>query len=157
MASSVTHPIVRGATAADHGFLVDCNVAMALETEHLHLPRERVASGVSAILADAALGRYALVEVDGAPVGTLMLTWEWSDWRNGLFWWIQSVYILPDARRQGHFRRLYQAVRAEAAADPRCCGLRLYVERENLAAQRTYSALGMHETPYRIFEEEFAR
>jgi ribosomal protein S18 acetylase RimI-like enzyme len=88
-------------------------------------------------------------------IGSLMVTFEWSDWRNGRFWWIQSVYVAADARRQGVYSALHAAVRNRATADPESCGIRLYVEQDNHVAQQTYRALGMTETHYRLYEEEF--
>jgi ribosomal protein S18 acetylase RimI-like enzyme len=103
-------------------------------------------------------GHYLIAEITGGePVGALMLTFEWSDWRNGRFWWIQSVYVRPDYRRKGVYSALHQHVRNAARADSESCGLRLYVERENTGAQATYRAMGMVETHYRLYEEEFIR
>ena len=96
-------------------------------------------------------------EVIAEPVGMLMLTREWSDWRCGHWWWIQSVYVAPAHRRGGVFRALYAHVHALAAAEPDVLGLRLYVERDNATAQATYSSLGMHDAGYRIFETAIAR
>ena len=106
--------------------------------------------------ADEDLGRYYVAERGGEVVGCLMVTYEWSDWRNGTFWWIQSVYVTPSARRTGTFRRLYTTVRETALAGG-ACGLRLYVERDNRGAQATYASLGMVTTPYLLLEEEFER
>ena len=105
------------------------------------------------LLNDPSLGFYVVAERAGEVVGSLMVTNEWSDWRNGLFWWIQSVYIVPAARRQGVYRALYDFVREMARADPGICGFRLYVEKDNTAAQRTYSSLGMAPTDYLVYEE----
>lgn len=148
---------VRAARPGDAAMLVAFNEAMARETEDLALDRDRLAAGVEAVFADPERGRYVVVEEEGRVVAALMLTREWSDWRNGFFWWIQSVYVRPEARRRGHYRRLYEHVRAEASRDPAVCGLRLYVERENRTARRTYADLGMTETPYRLYEVELAR
>ncbi|MCG6117611.1 MAG: GNAT family N-acetyltransferase [Aquimonas sp.] len=148
----MTTPHLRAATSADIGVLVDFNAAMALETEALELDRERLQRGVAALLAAPARGRYRLAELDGQVAGALLLTFEWSDWRCGDWWWIQSVYVRPEARRRGVFRALYRSVADEARADPGVCGLRLYVERDNLAAQETYASLGMAETHYRMYE-----
>jgi GNAT superfamily N-acetyltransferase len=148
---------VRHARPEDARTLVDFNVAMARETEDLELDPERLAAGIDAVLADPGRGRYLVVEEAGRVVAALMLTREWSDWRNGFFWWIQSVYVRPEARRRGHYRRLYERVRAEAAAEPDVCGLRLYVELENHPARRTYSELGMAETRYRLYEIELGQ
>ena len=144
---------VRAAEARDSDVLVELARAMARETEDRELDRETVRAGIEALLADPNRGRVFVVEADGETVATLALTLEWSDWRNGFFWWIQSVYVEPAHRRRGHYRRLHRHVEALAAADPDVFGLRLYVERENVNAQTTYRALGMHETPYRLYEQ----
>jgi ribosomal protein S18 acetylase RimI-like enzyme len=143
---------LRCADPRDLDVLVEFNAAMAMETEALSLDRERLRAGVAALLADPAKGRYRLAERAGEVVGALMLTREWSDWRCGDWWWIQSVYVRADARRAGVFRALFDSVAVEARADAGVCGLRLYVERDNLRAQATYRALGMDETHYRLFE-----
>ncbi|HKA39395.1 MAG TPA: GNAT family N-acetyltransferase, partial [Burkholderiales bacterium] len=99
------------------------------------------------------LGFYVVAQRNGDIVGSLMVTTEWSDWRNGSFWWIQSVYVLPQARRQGIYRRLHEFVKAEAGRKGDVCGFRLYVERGNVPAQNTYASLGMVETEYKLYEE----
>ena len=98
-----------------------------------------------------------MIEAGGEVAAALTITTEWSDWRNGFFWWIQSVYVRPEHRRRGLYRTLHEHVRAAAEADPEVCGLRLYVERENASAQETYRALGMHETHYRMYEQATRR
>jgi ribosomal protein S18 acetylase RimI-like enzyme len=130
---------------------------MARETEALELDLPTLRAGVAALLADATLGRVLMLEDGGEVVATLMLTQEWSDWRDGMFWWIQSVYVSPAHRRRGHYRRLHDHVVALAARDPSVCGIRLYVEHENRNAQATYRALGMHETAYRLYEQSTRR
>jgi len=144
---------IRAAVAADRDWLADCAVAMALETEHKRLDPDTVRAGIAAGLADAAKARY-FIACDGedARAGTLMLTGEWSDWRNGDWWWIQSVYVAPQHRRRGVFAALYRHVEALARAAPGVVGLRLYVERGNDAARRTYAALGMADAGYDILE-----
>lgn len=144
---------VRPATPDDRDALVEFAAAMARETEAKDLDLPTLRAGVAALLADPARGRVFAVESAGRVVASLLVTSEWSDWRNGFFWWIQSVYVRPEERRRGHYRRLHEHVRALAARDPSVCGLRLYVERENRRAQATYQSLGMRETPYRIYEE----
>lgn len=144
---------VRAARPEDLDALVGFNLAMARETEELTLDPATVRSGVAALLASPDRGRVFVVENGGTAVATLTLTLEWSDWRNGNFWWIQSVYVDLDHRRRGHYRRLYEHVRALAARDPAVCGLRLYVERNNRAARATYRSLGMEETAYRVYEQ----
>jgi ribosomal protein S18 acetylase RimI-like enzyme len=144
---------IREAQPADLDVLAGFAQAMARETEGKELHDATLRPGVAALLADPALGRTFVVESKGEVVASLMLTTEWSEWRNGLFWWIQSVYVRPGERGRGHYRRLHEHVRALAAEDPRVCGLRLYVERENTGAQATYRAMGMDETHYLLFEE----
>lgn len=148
---------VREATPADRDFLVDCASAMALETEHKELDLPTLRAGVAALLDDATRGRVFVAEVGGAPAATLMLTYEWSDWRNGFFWWIQSVYVVPAQRRRGLYRLLHEHVRELAARTDGVYGLRLYVERDNADAQQTYRRMGMEETAYRIYEEPVRR
>ena len=150
---SDTDPRIRDAMPADRDFLVDCARAMARETEHLELDLATLRAGITALLGDPARGRVFVAELAGAPTATLMLTCEWSDWRNGFFWWIQSVYVVPEARRRGLYRMLHEHVRDIAAQTDDVCGLRLYVERENHAAQATYRRMGMTETHYRLYEQ----
>jgi ribosomal protein S18 acetylase RimI-like enzyme len=144
---------VRPAEARDLEALVGFAAAMAHETEGKALDGPTLRAGVAALLADPGRGRTFVVESGGAVVASLMLTFEWSDWRNGFWWWIQSVYVAPGERRRGHYRRLHGHVRALAAAQPDVCGLRLYVENDNAGAQATYRRMGMHEAPYKVFEE----
>ena len=144
---------VRLARPGDAPALVEFNAAMALETEGKRLLPEVIGAGVRSLLRSPKAGFYLLAEARGEVVGALMITKEWSDWRNGTFWWIQSVYVRPAFRRQGVYRRLYRHIQKLAKADPRVCGFRLYVERENRRAQTTYRKLGMKKTPYLVFEE----
>jgi len=143
---------VRDAGLADIPFVVDSNAAMALETERKTLDRGVLERGVSALFAQRTRGFYLVAERAGERVGCLLVTYEWSDWRNGEWWWLQSVYVTPVARRCGVFRALHADVerRARAAAD--VIGLRLYVEQDNRRAQATYSSLGMAPTHYRLYE-----
>jgi GNAT superfamily N-acetyltransferase len=144
---------IRKATAADAGAISRFNQAMALETEGKKLIPERVDAGVRRLIAEPSLGFY-VVAVDGQDiVACLLVTHEWSDWRNGLFWWIQSVFVQQGWRRQGVYSSLYAHVQELAAADPQVCGFRLYVEKDNVAAQQAYAALGMGATDYLIYEE----
>jgi len=146
---------VRSARESDVTTLVAFNRAMAEESEDKGLHEEVLERGVRYLLMHPAEGFYLIAEDDGVVAGTLMVTFEWSDWRNGRFWWIQSVYVSPDHRRRGVYSALHQAVRSRAADDPQACGIRLYVEKENVGAQATYQNLGMVETAYRLYEEEF--
>ena len=143
---------IRLATPADAGVLIEFNAAMALETEGKELLPDVIGAGVRSLLGNPAAGFYLLAEEDSA-VGSLMITKEWSDWRNGTFWWIQSVYVRPQFRRQGIYKNLYRHVQELASKDPAVCGFRLYVERENDRAQATYAALGMKQTHYLVYEE----
>ena len=128
---------------------------MAIETENLHLDRTTLLQGVQAILKDASKGFYTLAEGNGAVVGQMMVTFEWSDWRNGTFWWLQSVYVQPEYRRRGVFRQLYQSLLEEVSSRKDICGLRLYVHKENTAAQRVYERLGLHKAFYDVHEVDF--
>lgn len=147
------------AHAGDLLALIDFNQAMAFETEGRRLDRGTLTHGVKRVLDDDTKGFYLVAKRrgrDGARVvvGQLMVTLEWSDWRNGTFWWIQSVYVAPDARGQGVYRALHETVRALAHDDGHVCGLRLYVEHDNTGAQETYRKVGMRASHYRMFEEE---
>jgi ribosomal protein S18 acetylase RimI-like enzyme len=143
---------VRRATPADCSVLVEFNRRLAVETEGKQLDLDLLHRGVEAGLADPNKALYFVFEEDGEVLGQLMLTREWSDWRNGWIWWIQSVYVRHDARRRGIFRALYDHVHRAAIDDPEVIGLRLYVEQENEAAQETYHRLGMARTGYLVFE-----
>lgn len=145
---------IRPATPSDIPFLVDCNAAMADETEHKSLNREVLERGTRGVFDQPRHGFYLVAERDGAPAGCLLVTFEWSDWRNGDWWWIQSVYVVPTARRHGVFRALYREVECRARGAG-AVGLRLYVERDNVRAQQTYASLGMDEEPYRMFGRGF--
>ncbi len=146
---------VREATINDAGILAEFNGAMARETENKELPPGRTGPGVRALFAKPEYGFYLVAEIENRIAGSLMVTKEWSDWRNGLFWWIQSVYVRPEFRRRGVYRALYEAVRTRAGRHPMVCGCRLYVEKNNAAAQEVYRRLGMYETHYTVFEELF--
>lgn len=150
-------PLIRPALAEDWQTLRDFNCALASETEGKALDPEIAGAGVRALLADPAKGRYLVATVDGRIAGQLMHTREWSDWRNGDIWWLQSVYIHPDFRRQGLFRLLYSTLEAQAQADPGVVGLRLYVEDHNTHAQETYAALGMRRPGYFVLEKMLRR
>jgi len=148
--------VVRPASPEDAEFLARGNIAMALEAEHKRLEPSVVRAGVRTVLADTGKGRYFVAELDGRPVGQLMITYEWSDWRNGNFWWIQSVYVLPDARRRGVFRSLFTRLEQSARAAGNVCGIRLYVERENTRAQATYRQCGMADAGYLVMETDYS-
>ena len=147
--------VVRQATLADSMILSQFNMSMAEETEGRQLDQTTVNAGVKQLFRDSRQGFYLMAEVGGSARGSLMITYEWSDWRNGLFWWIQSVYVVPAARRSGVFTALYQYVKKMAQDDNAACGLRLYMEKDNLPARAVYMAMGMDTTPYQVFEELF--
>ncbi len=128
---------------------------MAEETEGRPLDPAIIGAGVSSLLADADKGRYWLAEANGDVIGQIMVTYEWSDWRNGTLWWIQSVYVHPGHRRNGVFSALYRHVESRARAADNVCGLRLYVEQNNTRAQNTYEALGMINPNYQVMETIF--
>ncbi len=144
---------IRGAEPNDADTVAEFNIAMAWETERKHLDPATVAQGVRAVLAEASHGFYVVAVVADEVVGSLLVTYEWSDWRCGQFWWIQSVYVKPERRRLGIFKELHRFVREQASQRPDVCGLRLYVEQANHIAQKTYAQLGMEETPYHVYEE----
>jgi ribosomal protein S18 acetylase RimI-like enzyme len=146
---------VRDARQEDVALMARWAQAMALETEGKHLDGATVLRGIQRGFDDPNKGRYFLAESDGQPAGMLMLTWEWSDWRDGWWWWIQSVYTAKAFRRSGVYRALYAHVLALAKADPDVRGIRLYVERENTDALRTYQDLGMLDAGYAMFETSF--
>src|SRR3954470_10475853 len=144
---------IRRAAAADAGVIAAFNIAMAHETEGKRLLPPVVAAGVHRLLAEPALGFYLVAEAAAEVVAALMVTTEWSDWRNGRFWWLQSVYVRPAWRRRGVFRALYRELGTIAGNEPDVCGFRLYVEHENANAQATYRSLGMEGTDYLLFEQ----
>jgi ribosomal protein S18 acetylase RimI-like enzyme len=143
---------IRPATVADLPTIVDFNARMALETEHKTLDRDVLARGCAAVLSSSDKGFYTVVERDGTVVGQCLMTFEWSDWRDGWFWWIQSVYVAESTRRQGVWKALYRHLLDRAANDPSVIGIRLYVERANATARSTYEAMGMHDAGYDIME-----
>ena len=144
---------IRLAVETDAEALVEFNQAMALETEGKTLDARILQSGVEAVFRDEKKGFYVVAEQDGRIVGGLMVTFEWSDWRDAWFWWIQSVYILPEYRGRGIYGRLYEFVKTAARDREGVCGFRLYVEKENVRAQKVYEKLGMEETHYLMYEE----
>ena len=146
---------LREATPDDAKAIADCNAAMAQETEARVLESARLGAGVAALLDDERKGRYWVAESDGHIVGQIMVTYEWSDWRNATIWWIQSVYVHPEHRRRGIFTALYRHVEDIARRAENVCGLRLYVEKANRRAQETYTALGMSQDSYLVMESMF--
>ncbi len=151
---------VREASWSDLEHLVEFNAAMALETEGRLLDKDRLRAGAKAVLSTPSRGVYVVGEsVEGSPVGRvigqLLITYEWSDWRNANFWWIQSVYVHPDWRNRGVFRSMYRYVLEQAEWRPDVCGIRLYVEQNNAQAMAAYDKLGLRPTPYRVIEVDF--
>jgi GNAT superfamily N-acetyltransferase len=144
--------IYRNATPDDIEAIVAFQLAMAQETEDLRLDGEVCSAGVAAVFKDAARGRFFVGERDGAVVGSAMITYEWSDWRNGVVWWIQSVYVLPRERRKGVYGGLYAHIQRLARESSDVRGIRLYVDRRNTAAQEVYAKLGMNGEHYQVFE-----
>jgi GNAT superfamily N-acetyltransferase len=143
------------ATAEDAPAIVEFNKLMALETEGRTLDPQTIRRGVETALADPAKGQYYVARLDGQVVGQTLITFEWSDWRNGDFWWFQSVYVRKDTRGRGVFKALFTHVVNLARARPDVCGVRLYMDQHNEKARATYARLGMAQTQYRLFELEF--
>ena len=147
--------MVRPVTMDDAPFVVDCNIRLARESEDITLDPDRVTLGVDAVLDDGTKGFYLIAEIAGRKAGQLMITYEWSDWRNGVFWWFQSVYTMPEFRGRGVFRALYSHVESLAAHAGDVCGLRLYVAPSNERAQATYLNRGMHDSGYLLYERDY--
>ncbi len=143
---------VRRARLDEAAVIAGFNIAMAMETEGLALDPEKIRAGVEGLFERPQYGFYLVAELAGEVAGGLMITYEWSDWRNKVFWWIQSVYVKPAYRGQGVYRALYEGAKRLAEEEANCCGFRLYVEKENAAAQAVYAKLGMHESHYVMFE-----
>lgn len=142
---------IRKATSADASAIIDFQQKMAWETEQMTLVPETITNGVNAVFRNNACGQYWVAEEENSVIASLLLTYEWSDWRNANVWWFQSVYVLPDHRRTGIFRMMYDKIKEEAIRQG-VAGLRLYVETNNLGAQHTYEALGMQCQHYKMYE-----
>lgn len=142
----------RDADRADAPAIAEFQVAMARETEDVALDRAILGRGVAAVFDDPSHGRYYVAESNGEVIGSLLITYEWSDWRNGMVWWIQSVYVLPAFRGRGVYAGLYAHIRAIVEPDPSIRGIRLYVDNRNASAQQVYTRLGMEGEHYRVFE-----
>lgn len=157
--SSLNQLIVRLARPDDVEALVNFSAAMAMETEGRTLDTERLRRGTLAVLKSPARGFYLVAELPEGSltvvVGQLLVTYEWSDWRNATFWWIQSVYVHPNWRRHGVYRRMHESVLAQARAQEEVCGVRLYVEASNTVAQTVYRRVGLSPSPYQVFETDF--
>ncbi len=146
---------VRRATSDDAPTLAAFACAMADETEDKQLDSATVQRGVAGLFDHPQYGFYIVAETAGKIVGSMMITYEWTDWRDGVIWWMQSVYVAPDYRRRGVYRQLHQFIRDMAMQDVQVRGIRLYVERDNILAQKTYQAQAMTETSYKLYEEMF--
>ena len=140
--------LVRNAQKKDLPKIVRFNASMALETEDLQLDKDTLTAGVKAVFNDNNKGFYIIAELDGEVRGSLMITYEWSDWRSGYFWWIQSVYVEPGYRKKGLYRSMYSFLKNAIQQDKKIVGLRLYVEKENKKAQKVYTTLGMNISNY---------
>jgi ribosomal protein S18 acetylase RimI-like enzyme len=146
---------IRKGLRTDADVIAKYNVAIAKETEHFDLDPVRTLAGVNSMFDDPSRGFYLVAESGGIIVGQLMITYEWSDWRNGVFWWIQSVYVQKDFRAQKVFRSLYDRVNAMAKDHGNVCGIRLYAEKDNTLAHAVYQKLGMTVTEYNLLEVDF--
>ncbi len=146
---------IRIANPNDIDFIIQSNQAMALETENKTLNESIVHTGVEAVFQRISEELYLIAEDNGILTGQLMITKEWSDWRNGYFWWIQSVYVLPEYREKGVYKQLHKHVTV-LAKKHNACGIRLYVDGKNINAQKTYAALGMKQSNYILFEDDWS-
>jgi ribosomal protein S18 acetylase RimI-like enzyme len=142
---------IRKAVQEDFAVISEFQIKMAWETERLALVPETVTNGVKAVFDKPQRGQYWVATDNGKTIASLLITYEWSDWRNTDVWWLQSVYVIPEFRRKGVFRKMYYHVKAEAEKQ-NIAGLRLYVETNNVAAQKTYEAVGMQSEHYRLYE-----
>lgn len=145
--------LIRPAVEADAPTIVEFNKRLAWETEHIQLDDARITPGVAKVFSDPSKGFYLVADDGGRVVGQLMITFEWSDWRDGWMWWIQSVYVHADARRLGVFRSLFEQVERIAREQGDVAGIRLYVERENERGQHTYCNMGMDEIPFNLYQK----
>lgn len=145
-------PTIRKATTDDISHIVDFQMNMALETEGLELDRDILTAGVTNVLTGERGASYYMAEIDGTLAGMLMITLEWSDWRNGWVWWIQSVYTRPEFRGRGLYKMLYAHIVTLAEKSEDVMGIRLYVDKTNTSAQKVYKTLGMNGDHYLVYE-----
>ena len=143
---------IRIATEENREIIAEFQIKMAAETENLVLDKETLSEGVMHVLRDPEKGKYFMAEDEGNVVASLLITFEWSDWRNKWVLWIQSVYVLPDYRKQGVFKNMYAHIKKWATDDNEVAGIRLYVDKTNRRAIDVYSKLGMNGEHYRLFE-----
>ena len=143
---------LRMATVRDIDNITLFNTEMAFETESIYLDQSDLRLGIAAVLSDSNLGFYLISELEGVMIGQILITKEWSDWRNSWFWWIQSVFVEPNRRRMGVYSAMYKKIVDMAGREGNVCGLRLYVDRDNLSAKQVYSHLGMSQSHYDLYE-----
>jgi GNAT superfamily N-acetyltransferase len=143
---------IRAAVPGDAAVISEFNIRLALETEDLRLDPATISAGVAGVLEDSSKGLYFVAEVGGEIAGQVMITYEWSDWRNGNIWWLQSVYVKSEFRRLGVFRSLFEHLRVLASEDPGVFGLRLYMHGDNARARQAYERFGMKTTHYEVME-----
>lgn len=143
---------IRKSKAQDIDVIAGFQQRLALETENFNLDLTTVKKGMRAMLDDPSRGTYFIAEVDGEIAGCHSITYEWSDWRNGMVWWLQSVYVVEKHRKNGVFKAMFDNLRNMIAADPNVAGLRLYVDKSNERAQNVYKAMGMNGEHYSVFE-----
>lgn len=144
--------IYRDGERRDRDAIVQFQINMAAETEGISLDRDICTLGVQGVFDQSSRGRYFVAERDGEVVGSLLITYEWSDWRNLMVWWIQSVYVIDALRRQGVYAGLYRHVKSLVESEPSVAGIRLYVDRRNSRAQEVYTRVGMNGEHYQVFE-----
>ncbi|SUZ58761.1 uncharacterized protein METZ01_LOCUS11615 [marine metagenome] len=149
--------IIRKASNNDINTIVTFNYLMAKETETILLDKNIVKLGVKSVITDPSKAQYWIAENNNEIIGQLMVTYEWSDWRNGDMWWISSVYVTENFRRCGVFSALYKHIEHMAKENPGCCGIRLYIEKQNERAQKTYLSLGMNDAGYDVMEVDFTK
>ncbi len=155
--SSAINIHIRQAEPTDAAVIADFNLRLADETEQLSLDPQLVRDGVDALLKDPSKGIYFVAESEGAVIGQLMITYEWSDWRNGNLWWLQSVYVKQEFRGRGVFRALFRYLQELARKEKSVCGLRLYMHADNAVARKSYERLGMKQTRYEVFEMDLEK
>ena len=149
--------IIRKESNNDINTIVTFNYLMAKETETILLDKKIVKLGVKSVITDPSIAQYWIAENNNEIIGQLMVTYEWSDWRNGDMWWISSVYVTENFRRRGVFSALYKHIERMAKENPGCCGIRLYIEKQNERAQKTYLSLGMNDAGYDVMEVDFTK
>ena len=143
---------VREATIVESEIIINFQINMALETENLELDKSSVRKGINAVFKDLLKGKYYVAEEGNRVVGSLLTTTEWSDWKNGTILWIQSVYVIPEYRKKGVFKQMYDYLKKMVEESDELIGLRLYVNKTNIIAQKTYEKIGMNGEHYKLYE-----